>query len=124
MNESVKTLEFGKKYCVGNFNVIKINKVLNKHELESLRNQEGIPEHIRKHLKRAQLPYIKIQAISGIWSIEFCCGAVVFNAIDTLLAAAIEAEEKGEKLELLGIDWRFESSLDGYCRLPGNPRRA
>ncbi|MGI5964355.1 MAG: formate--phosphoribosylaminoimidazolecarboxamide ligase family protein [Candidatus Methanomethylophilaceae archaeon] len=28
-------------------------------------------------------------------------------------------EEKGEKLELLGIDWRFESSLDGYARLPG-----
>lgn len=28
-------------------------------------------------------------------------------------------EEKGSKLELLGIDWRFESSLDGYCRLPG-----
>ena len=28
-------------------------------------------------------------------------------------------EKKGEKLELLGIDWRFESSLDGYCRLPG-----
>jgi 5-formaminoimidazole-4-carboxamide-1-(beta)-D-ribofuranosyl 5'-monophosphate synthetase len=28
-------------------------------------------------------------------------------------------QEKGEKLELLGVDWRFESSLDGYCRLPG-----
>jgi len=28
-------------------------------------------------------------------------------------------EEKGEQLELLGIDWRFETSLDGYCRLPG-----
>lgn len=28
-------------------------------------------------------------------------------------------EEKGEKTELLGIDWRFESSLDGYARLPG-----
>ena len=28
-------------------------------------------------------------------------------------------EEKGEKVELLGIDWRFESSLDGYVRLPG-----
>ncbi|MCK9323225.1 MAG: formate--phosphoribosylaminoimidazolecarboxamide ligase family protein [Candidatus Methanomethylophilaceae archaeon] len=28
-------------------------------------------------------------------------------------------EEKGEQLELLGVDWRFESSLDGYCRLPG-----
>ncbi len=28
-------------------------------------------------------------------------------------------EEKGERIELLGIDWRFESSLDGFCRLPG-----
>lgn len=27
-------------------------------------------------------------------------------------------EEKGENVELLGIDWRFESSLDGYVRLP------
>ncbi len=27
-------------------------------------------------------------------------------------------EEEGEKLELLGIDWRFETSLDGHVRLP------
>ncbi len=27
-------------------------------------------------------------------------------------------EEKGEKTELLGIDWRFETSLDGHVRLP------
>jgi len=27
-------------------------------------------------------------------------------------------EERMEKLELLGIDWRFESSLDGHVRLP------
>ncbi len=27
-------------------------------------------------------------------------------------------QEKGEKIELLGIDWRFESSLDGHVRLP------
>ena len=27
-------------------------------------------------------------------------------------------EEAGEKLELLGIDWRFETSLDGHVRLP------
>ncbi len=26
--------------------------------------------------------------------------------------------ENGEKLELLGIDWRFETSLDGHVRLP------
>ncbi len=28
-------------------------------------------------------------------------------------------EDKGEKIEFLGVDWRFESSLDGYVRLPG-----
>jgi 5-formaminoimidazole-4-carboxamide-1-(beta)-D-ribofuranosyl 5'-monophosphate synthetase len=28
-------------------------------------------------------------------------------------------EERAEQLELLGVDWRFETSLDGYCRLPG-----
>jgi 5-formaminoimidazole-4-carboxamide-1-(beta)-D-ribofuranosyl 5'-monophosphate synthetase len=27
-------------------------------------------------------------------------------------------EERGEKMELLGIDWRFETSLDGHVRLP------
>jgi 5-formaminoimidazole-4-carboxamide-1-(beta)-D-ribofuranosyl 5'-monophosphate synthetase len=26
--------------------------------------------------------------------------------------------KKGEKLELLGVDWRFESSLDGHVRIP------
>ncbi len=29
-------------------------------------------------------------------------------------------EEEGEKLELLGIDWRFETSLDGHVRLPAS----
>lgn len=28
--------------------------------------------------------------------------------------------EKGQRLELLGIDWRFESSLDGHVRLPAD----
>ncbi|NLK25880.1 MAG: formate--phosphoribosylaminoimidazolecarboxamide ligase family protein [Euryarchaeota archaeon] len=27
-------------------------------------------------------------------------------------------ENEGEKIELLGVDWRFESSLDGHVRLP------
>src|SRR2546428_948380 len=29
-------------------------------------------------------------------------------------------EEQGEKLELLGIDWRFDTSLDGHVRLPAD----
>ena len=27
-------------------------------------------------------------------------------------------EDRGERIELLGIDWRFETSLDGHVRLP------
>jgi len=29
-------------------------------------------------------------------------------------------EREGEKLELLGVDWRFETSLDGHVRLPAD----
>jgi 5-formaminoimidazole-4-carboxamide-1-(beta)-D-ribofuranosyl 5'-monophosphate synthetase len=29
-------------------------------------------------------------------------------------------EDAAEKLELLGIDWRFETSLDGHVRLPAD----
>jgi len=33
-------------------------------------------------------------------------------------------EEEMEKIELLGIDWRFESSLDGHVRLPAQQQLA
>lgn len=33
-------------------------------------------------------------------------------------------EEKGERIELLGVDWRFESSLDGHVRLPADQQLA
>jgi 5-formaminoimidazole-4-carboxamide-1-(beta)-D-ribofuranosyl 5'-monophosphate synthetase len=29
-------------------------------------------------------------------------------------------EDEGEKIELLGVDWRFETSLDGHVRLPAD----
>src|SRR5205809_762605 len=32
-------------------------------------------------------------------------------------------EDDAEKLELLGIDWRFETSLDGHVRLPAEQQR-
>ena len=99
MNESVKTLEFGKKYRVGNFIVFKFTKTLKKKEVEHLRNQMGIPEDIRKHLQRAQLPFIKIEAISGIWAMEYACGAMLYSLLDTLLPKAFEAEKNGVELE-------------------------
>lgn len=33
-------------------------------------------------------------------------------------------EKEGTKLELLGVDWRFESSLDGHVRLPAPQQMA
>ena len=33
-------------------------------------------------------------------------------------------EEKGSKIELIGVDWRFESSLDGHVRLPAEQQLA
>src|SRR5437899_4990665 len=32
-------------------------------------------------------------------------------------------EDAAEKLELFGIDWRFETSLDGHVRLPAEQQR-
>ena len=78
-------MEFGKKYQVGNFVVFKVNKVLRKSEVRELRANMGIPTEEREKLKRAQLPYIKVEANSGIWAIEFCCNTQVYHMIDQLL---------------------------------------
>lgn len=99
MEENNKKLLFGKKYRVGNFWVMKFNRTLRKSEVAELRDMIGIPSDIRKSLQRSQLPYIKVSAISGIWSVEFCCNNVMFRFIDELLAKAVEAEENGVVLE-------------------------
>lgn len=97
--EKELTLEFGKKYRVGNFIVFKHNRVLRKSEVDQLRNQMGIPADIRKHLQRAQLPYIKVEAISGVWAVQFCCNTNMYMFIDRILAKALKAEEEGVILE-------------------------
>lgn len=93
--EEKKTLDFGKKYRVGNFTVLKINKVLRKEELAELRKSMDIKDEDRRHLKRAQLPFIKVEAVSGIWAIEICCTTATYHMIDQLLA------EGGERAELM-----------------------
>ena len=92
-------MSYGKRYQVGNFQVIKINKVLRRQEVAELRNQMGIPMDERKKLQRAQLPFIKVEAVSGIWAVEFCCNTMMYRFLDVVLAKAIEAEENGEKLD-------------------------
>ena len=78
----VKEMPFGKKFRVGNFEYLKITRVLGKKELNELRNNIGIPQSVRKNLQRGGLPYILVQAISGIWSISFACGSAMYNFIE------------------------------------------
>lgn len=99
MEEKNKKLLFGKKYSVGNFWVLKYNRTLRKSEVAELRNMAGIPADMRKNLQRASLPYIKVSAVSGIWSVEFCCNNLMYRFIDEVLAQAIEADEHGLVLE-------------------------
>lgn len=84
---------FGKRYQVGNYSVIKFNKTLRKQDVAALRAQMGFPKEEYKNLQRAQLPYIKIEAVSGIWAIEFCCNTTVFHMLDVLLGE----DEDGNK---------------------------
>ena len=109
MEEKIKTLMFGRKYRVGNFFVFKTNKVLRKSEVAELRNQMGIPKEERKRLQRSQLPYIKVEAVSGVWAVEFCCNTTVYRFIDMMLPRAIEAHERGEELE--------ENSLASFAHM-------
>ena len=97
--EERKTLEFGRKYRVGNFFVFKYNKVLRKSEVQALRMQMGIPKDEWKNLQRAQLPFLKIEAVSGVWAVEFCCNTTMFQFLDQMLPRAIEADEQGIEME-------------------------
>ena len=81
-------MEFGRKYRIGRFVVLKYNRVLRRSEVAELRNQMGIPMDERKKLQRAQLPYIKVYAMSGIWAVEFCCNTSMYRLIEQWIAGS------------------------------------
>lgn len=76
-------LPFGKKISVRNFVILKNTKTLKSGELKKLRNAQGIPADVQKHLQRGGIPYIKVSSVSGSWSVEFICGTVMYSFIDT-----------------------------------------
>lgn len=80
--EDVKTLPFGKKVSVGNFYFTKITRALSKKELRELRDAQGIPADVRKHLDRGGLPFIIVNTIGGGWSLSFVCGSVMYGYIE------------------------------------------
>ncbi len=101
--KEIMVLPFGRKIQVGNFTVLKYNKVLTKQQMKQLREDKDIHPEVRKTLTRAGLPFIKVEAISQIWSVEFCCNTGVFMFIDRVLSLAILADAKKEKPEYESI---------------------
>lgn len=70
-------------------------------------------EYERKARKLIQQGIIDENALAEARMEEYIIGPV-FN-LDFFYSPLAE---KGSRIELLGIDWRFESSLDGFVRLP------
>lgn len=83
-------MDFGKKYRVGNFEMMKLSRSLTKKETKQLRIEADIPESIQKYLTRGSLPYIKVRTISGIWSLEWSVGMVMFSIMDGVNFADLE----------------------------------
>lgn len=97
--ENVKTMPFGKKVRCGNFFVLKRTKSLGKSELKMLRDDMGIPADVQKRLSRSGLPYIRVEAVSGIWAVEYCCNTQMYMVIDQMLPLAVDADFRGESVQ-------------------------
>ena len=92
------SLPFGKEIKIGNYKVLKFTKSLSKSQLKGLRADENVPAGLKKQLARTGIPYIKVEAISGIFALTFCFNTQVFRWLDYCIPAALEAQEKGETL--------------------------
>jgi hypothetical protein len=88
MTEKERRLPFGRKVRCGNFTVLKYTRTLSRSEMKELR--DDLPRDMARGLTRSGVPYIRVEAISGIWSVQFACNTQVFNAIDTGLALALD----------------------------------
>ena len=88
--EERKEMLFGKRYRAGNFEYIKITRTITKCELRALREQDGIPEDVQRHLRRGGLPYMVVSTIGGGWSISFACGTLMYRFIDSNAALGEE----------------------------------
>lgn len=70
-------------------------------------------EYVAKSEQLIRQGVIDREALEGARVEEYIIGPV-FN-LDFFYSPL---ERKGEQVELIGVDWRFESSLDGHVRIP------
>lgn len=95
--KEMPSLPFGKEVRIGNWKVLKFTKALSKEQMKALRKSTGNGDV--KGLSRAGIPYIKVEAISGVFALTFCFNTQVFRWLDYCVPVALEAYESGETLE-------------------------
>ena len=107
--EEKEKMVYGRKYRIGNFSVVKFNKVLGKDEMRELRTQMGIPLEIRRQLERSKLPCIRVEAGSGIWSVTFTCVMQMYHILDSMVCS----EEDRPGLIHLFTSWFTDCTVVG-----------
>lgn len=133
--KEILVLPFGRKIQVGNYTVLKYTKTLTKQQLKSIREDKNIHPEVKRQLTRNGLPYIKVEAISMIWSVEFCCNTGVYLHLDRVLPLALLAAQEKRKPEyesladfahLFGM-WMTDTTVQGdtiYYNDKGNALKA
>lgn len=101
--KKVLVLPFGKQIQVGNYTVLKRTRVLTKAQLKQLRDDSDIPAELRSKLTRSGLPYIRVEDISRMWAVEFCCNTGVYVYVDRMLPLALQAEKEGREIKTDGV---------------------
>lgn len=104
-------MEFGKKYRVGNYYMIKVNRSLSGLEQAELRSY--LPEELKKDLHRRSLPYIRISTVSGSWAIEFSLFEKMFQALDGATAEELRDRETMNLLHNLFTGFHVDTTIMG-----------
>ena len=102
-------MDFGRRYRIGNFTVIKYNSVLRKNELAELRTSVGIPREVQRNLQRGKMPVIKVEAGSGMCAFSFTPVMSVYELLDTMVCDM----EKYATLHHLFTMWFTDVTVPG-----------
>ena len=73
-------MDFGKKYRIGNFEVVKVSRSLTKAEIAEIK--KNYPEEVKNIVSRGAMPYIRISDISRSWAVEYSAAHMMFSAFD------------------------------------------
>lgn len=104
-------MEYGKKYQVGNFYMIKVTKTLPRKEMSAIR--EWIPEEIKRGMSRHGMPYIRVSTITGSWGVEFGPLERMFSALDGAKEEELKDAETARMLSNLFSGMYVDTSMLG-----------